>query len=80
MNAGKPSWGIAWYINGLLIPELTLQRGVEYTFTVEGGVGGPHGNNSAKLHPFYITDSPVGGYIDQLDEDKMVSEATFYYI
>lgn len=24
---GKVGWGIAWYINGLLIPEITLQRG-----------------------------------------------------
>ena len=31
------SWGIAWWINGLLIPELYVRRGQTYTFTVEGG-------------------------------------------
>lgn len=34
---GQPSWGIAWYINDLLIPELTVERGQTYTFVVEGG-------------------------------------------
>lgn len=32
-----PSWGIAWYLNDLLIPELTVERGQTYTFIVEGG-------------------------------------------
>ena len=30
-------WGIAWYINGLLIPEIYVVRGKTYTFVVEGG-------------------------------------------
>lgn len=34
---GLPSWGIAWYLNDLLIPELTVERGQTYTFIVEGG-------------------------------------------
>jgi len=34
---GTPSWGIAWYINDLLIPEITVERGQTYTFIVEGG-------------------------------------------
>ena len=51
-KSGLPSWGIAWYIDDTLIPELHLQRGVNYTFKVSGG----------KDHPFYITDSIVGGY------------------
>lgn len=34
---GHPSWGIAWYLNDLLIPELTVERGQTYTFLVEGG-------------------------------------------
>jgi hypothetical protein len=29
---GKVGWGIAWYINGLLIPEMTLQRGEKSFF------------------------------------------------
>lgn len=34
---GQPSWGIAWYINEMLIPEITVERGQNYTFIVEGG-------------------------------------------
>ena len=34
---GVPSWGIAWYLNDLLIPEITVQRGKTYEFIVEGG-------------------------------------------
>ncbi len=34
---GHPSWGIAWYLNDLLIPELYVERGQTYTFLVEGG-------------------------------------------
>ena len=30
-------WGISWYINGLLIPEINVIRGKTYTFVVEGG-------------------------------------------
>ncbi|CAD7083693.1 unnamed protein product [Hermetia illucens] len=56
---GHPSWGIAWYLNDLLIPELYVERGETYIFSVEGG------NNPAqpaRYHPFYITDSPEGGF------------------
>jgi len=48
---GHVGWGISWYINGLLIPEIHVVRGRTYTFVVEGG------NNPdipAKYHPFYI--------------------------
>lgn len=34
---GLPSWGIAWYLNDLLIPEITVERGQTYLFIVEGG-------------------------------------------
>lgn len=55
---GTPSWGIAWYINDLLIPEITVERGETYTFIVEGGKDPA---NPARYHPLYITDSPEGG-------------------
>ncbi|XP_055849436.1 protein Skeletor, isoforms B/C isoform X2 [Episyrphus balteatus] len=64
---GHVGWGISWYINGLLIPEIHLVRGKSYTFVVEGG------NNPdipAKYHPFYITDDPIGGYEYKTDEEK----------
>ncbi|XP_067928639.1 protein Skeletor, isoforms B/C-like [Watersipora subatra] len=56
---GLPSWGIAWYINGVLIPELHLERGVSYTFLVGGGTDPSEGS---MYHPFYFTDSIKGGY------------------
>ncbi|OQR77627.1 protein Skeletor, partial [Tropilaelaps mercedesae] len=56
---GHVGWGIAWYINGLMIPELYVQRGVTYTFVIEGGNNKTH---TSKNHPFYITSDPVGGY------------------
>jgi hypothetical protein len=34
---GHPSWGIAWYLNDLLIPELVVERGQTYSFIIEGG-------------------------------------------
>ncbi|CAL1688330.1 unnamed protein product [Lasius platythorax] len=65
---GTPSWGIAWYINDLLIPEITVVRGRTYTFIVEGG-NDPA--NPAKYHPFYITDSPEGGYGQKTEAQQM---------
>ncbi|XP_054714140.1 protein Skeletor, isoforms B/C-like [Uloborus diversus] len=63
---GAQSWGIAWWMNGLLIPELTVRRGTNYTFIVEGG---DDVTNSAAYHPLYITNNPEGGggqFLDQL--------------
>ena len=50
--------GTALYINGLLAPELTLQRGKEYTFVIETGLGT---DPKKTFHPFYITDDATGG-------------------
>jgi len=36
-GSGEVSWGIAWYINDILIPEIYVERGETYTFLVEGG-------------------------------------------
>ncbi|XP_055540426.1 protein Skeletor, isoforms B/C isoform X1 [Wyeomyia smithii] len=64
---GHVGWGISWYINGLLIPEIYVVRGKTYTFVVEGG----HDPDvPAKYHPFYITDDPVGGYEHQEEKAK----------
>lgn len=67
---GHVGWGISWYINGLLIPEINVVRGKEYTFVVEGGFDP---EVPAKYHPFYITDDPVGGYFHKTDAEKAVS-------
>lgn len=56
---GHVGWGISWYINGLLIPEIHVVRGKTYTFVVEGGLDPEF---AAGYHPFYITDDPEGGY------------------
>lgn len=45
-------FGFAWYINGIESPELFLNRGQTYTFTL---------NNVPSLHPFYISTGDVGG-------------------
>jgi hypothetical protein len=55
---GQPSWGIAWYINDMLIPEIYVERGKTYYFQVEGG---DNLQNPSRYHPFYITSSPEGG-------------------
>ncbi|KAK0183368.1 hypothetical protein PV327_001417 [Microctonus hyperodae] len=70
---GQPSWGISWYINDMLIPEITVERGQTYTFIVEGGNDPANG---AHYHPFYITDSPEGGY-GQKTETQQNSEKVF---
>lgn len=55
---GEQSWGIAWWINGLLIPEIHVRRGENYTFIVEGG-NDP--GRQARYHPLYITNNREGG-------------------
>jgi len=52
-------WGIAWYVDGCLIPHLTVERGRLYTFCV---LGGDDPADPSNYHPLYITNSPVGGY------------------
>ncbi|XP_035721686.1 protein Skeletor, isoforms B/C-like isoform X3 [Vespa mandarinia] len=64
---GHVGWGISWYINGLLIPEINVVRGKKYTFVVEGG---QNADTPARYHPFYITDDPVGGYQHKTPEEK----------
>ncbi|XP_054015719.1 protein Skeletor, isoforms B/C isoform X1 [Hylaeus anthracinus] len=64
---GHVGWGISWYINGLLIPEIYVVRGTRYTFFVEGG---EDVDKPALYHPFYITDDPVGGYQHKTPEEK----------
>ncbi|RWS24858.1 Protein Skeletor:-like isoforms D/E [Leptotrombidium deliense] len=55
---GIQSWGIAWWINGHLIPEIHVERGKDYTFIVEGG---DNPAIQASYHPLYITNNKEGG-------------------
>ncbi|KAG9510585.1 Protein Skeletor, isoforms D/E, partial [Fragariocoptes setiger] len=64
---GRPGWGISYYIDGLMIPELVVQRGKSYKFIVEAG---NDKTNSAARHPFYITDSADGGFEYKSQEDS----------
>ncbi|CAH2985104.1 unnamed protein product [Chilo suppressalis] len=66
-QTGHPSWGIAWYINDQLIPEIYVERGNTYTFVVEGG---DDRTNPAKFHPFYISDSSEGGFGQKKEEEQ----------
>ncbi|KAG7191121.1 hypothetical protein KM043_007153 [Ampulex compressa] len=61
---GQTSMGLAWYIEGQLIPELYLCRGLTYSFRIHGG-NNPHSANL--YHPLIITDEPHGGY-DRLSD------------
>lgn len=67
---GQASWGIAWYINGVLAPELVVQRGVNYTFVVTGGTDP---NDPTNYHPFYITNSSSGGRLANTAEQREVN-------
>lgn len=70
---GHPSWGIAWWLNDKLIPEVYVERGQTYTFVVEGG---NDRTNPARYHPFYITDSKEGGF-GQKREDQQRRQRVF---
>ena len=70
---GHVGWGIAWYINGLLIPEIYVVRGKTYTFVVEGG---DDKEFPAGYHPFYITDDPEGGYEFKSERERRRSRVT----
>jgi len=59
-----PSPGLAWYVNGYLIPEIWLKRAITYAVHIYGG-NNPH--SSQYYHPFVITDEPNGGYDGMTD-------------
>ena len=70
-TTGRAGWGISWYINGTLIPELIVERGRTYTFIIEGG---NNSNDISNYHPFYITDSISGGRLQNTEEQRAVSQ------
>lgn len=63
---GQTSTTLAWYINGYLVPELWLRRGLTYAFKVFGG-NNPH--SAEFYHPLIITDEPRGGF-DKLSDEQ----------
>lgn len=64
---GHSGPGESWYMNGVLVPEIHVQRGRTYTFRVEGG-NNPH--NARYYHPLYITDSRAGGYAKLTEQER----------
>ena len=64
-------WGISWYINGVLIPELIVTRGNTYTFIIEGGTDSSF---LSRYHPFYISNSISGGRLQNSEEEVEVSK------
>ena len=69
-STGQAGWGIAWYINGTLVPELVVERGRTYTFLVHGG---DNPDDDSNYHPFYITDSRNGGRLLNEPNERKVS-------
>jgi len=63
-KTGLPASNLVWYIEGLMVPEIYLRRGLKYSFKVEGG---SNPRSPEFYHPFMITDEPVGGY-DRLSD------------
>lgn len=54
--------GAVYAVNGVPRPELTLTRGVTYTFSV-----------NASMHPFIITKDPTGGPLAPEDVDGVTN-------
>lgn len=73
---GRPGWGLAWYINNTLIPELIIERGKTYTFFIEGGTDP---NDLSNYHPFYITDSIGGGRLENNIQQQDVCSSNSCY-
>lgn len=67
-------WGIAWYVDGCLIPHLKVQRGKTYTFCV---LGGDNSSIPSQYHPLYLTSSPVGGYFQNRYSGMMMNETIY---
>jgi DOMON domain len=65
---GNSPWGIAWYLNGNLIPQMVMERGTTYNFLVNGGVDPSDDSN---YHPFYLTDSSRGGYFQLSPQERL---------
>ena len=62
---GIHSWGIAYWIDDKLIPEIHVKRGNNYTFVIETG---DDPSKQAKYHPMYITNNREGGGGQRLQE------------
>ena len=71
---GQDGWGIAWYLNGLLIPVVYVLRGTTVRFNVYGG---NDATNAAEYHPFYITSSDEGGVHSLAAASQPITETVY---
>ena len=60
--------GTAFYVNGILAPDIYLTRGKTYLFVIETGLGG-----NGVFQPVYLTTDSAGGYQGKSDYEKRVS-------
>ena len=70
----RDGWGIAWYLNGLLIPEIYVLRGTTVTFYVNGG---ETPMVASDYHPFYLTSSSKGGIMNDLELGTPITEVVY---
>lgn len=70
---GVASPGYSWYIQGYLAPELYMQRGITYSFRVEGG-NNPH--NVETYHPFIISTEVSSSSADTCGKGSVVTYKT----
>jgi hypothetical protein len=62
--------GTALYVNGLMAPDIYLERGRTYSFVIETGLGS---DPDQTFHPVYITSDPTGGHQLKSDFEAKVS-------
>ncbi|XP_055374407.1 protein Skeletor, isoforms B/C isoform X2 [Condylostylus longicornis] len=63
---GRWSLEVVYYINGLMAPEIVVERGKTYTFVIETGFDE---EVSKRYYPFYITNSPEGNIKYKLPDE-----------
>ena len=71
-----PFINMCWWINDLILPELTVYRGETYYFKVQGGDSEALG--AQNYHPFYITSDPNGGYGRKLGLERGQSSLIYF--
>ena len=74
LGVGKKGEGTALYVNGLLTPDIYLERGNRYTFLIETGAGDL--GNYEDFHPVYITSDSSGGHQLKPDLEAKVYSQT----
>ena len=69
---GLGAEGSAFFVNGLLAPELYLEREKDYVFVVETGLGT---DAEGTFHPLYFTSDNLGGFQAKSEYEASVSDS-----